>query len=348
VTILHQREKQFYQDQAKQLKDAFNSRYPDYVYRRRPNNSRRKRKPDGSAVRQVDKTAPLDMGDDVSGIGDVGESPTDSDDTQEVPPDWNEVRQSSYGDFSRFASPHAPSPSFPYPVAGHPLQSNGAHDSSLLYDQDPYSANQLHGPPLSASVAPPQPAHPLPYPRSYPYLAPLFGSEYSHETYIPVVRPAAWPLGSGHDCVAAHKSHSFSTSANSSAWPHRPSEASNPTLDTTFSPTYVLPTLNSPFYPNQTPSQSSISDSTYSPHAYSVSRSPGLSQSASSPGRDYNNSAYPSTLPRSHPNAASGRTGPFYPRRNSSPYSSHFQLLPPPSSGPGAPPNPSQAYWSRD
>ncbi|KAI9062314.1 HMG-box [Trametes sanguinea] len=39
-------DKKFYLDQAKKLKDNFNSKYPDYVYRRRPNNSRKKRKPD--------------------------------------------------------------------------------------------------------------------------------------------------------------------------------------------------------------------------------------------------------------------------------------------------------------
>ncbi|KAI6112243.1 hypothetical protein EDD16DRAFT_1805965 [Pisolithus croceorrhizus] len=41
-------EKQFYLDQAKQLKDNFNQKYPDYVYRRRPNNSRRRRKTDAA------------------------------------------------------------------------------------------------------------------------------------------------------------------------------------------------------------------------------------------------------------------------------------------------------------
>lgn len=41
-------EKQFYLDQAKQLKDNFNQKYPDYVYRRRPNNSRRRRRPDAT------------------------------------------------------------------------------------------------------------------------------------------------------------------------------------------------------------------------------------------------------------------------------------------------------------
>jgi hypothetical protein len=42
----HQSQKQFYQDLAKRLKETFNSKYPDYVYRRRPNNSRKRRRND--------------------------------------------------------------------------------------------------------------------------------------------------------------------------------------------------------------------------------------------------------------------------------------------------------------
>ncbi|KAG8931420.1 hypothetical protein FRC02_002754 [Tulasnella sp. 418] len=37
-------DKQFYLDRAKTLKDEFNARWPDYVYKRRPNNSRKRRK----------------------------------------------------------------------------------------------------------------------------------------------------------------------------------------------------------------------------------------------------------------------------------------------------------------
>ena len=53
-----QKDKKFYLDQAKKLKDTFNSKYPDYVYRRRPNNTRRKRKSD------TDPASPTDAGDD--------------------------------------------------------------------------------------------------------------------------------------------------------------------------------------------------------------------------------------------------------------------------------------------
>ncbi|KAH7330565.1 hypothetical protein B0J17DRAFT_156442 [Rhizoctonia solani] len=42
-------DKQFYLDQAKKLKDTFNTRWPDYVYRRRPNNSRKRRKVGGTS-----------------------------------------------------------------------------------------------------------------------------------------------------------------------------------------------------------------------------------------------------------------------------------------------------------
>ncbi|KAJ7110803.1 hypothetical protein C8R43DRAFT_161492 [Mycena crocata] len=36
-------DKQVYLDQAKQLEEAFNAKYPDYIYRRRPNNTRKRR-----------------------------------------------------------------------------------------------------------------------------------------------------------------------------------------------------------------------------------------------------------------------------------------------------------------
>ncbi|CAE6529592.1 unnamed protein product [Rhizoctonia solani] len=45
--------KQFYLDRARKLKDNFNARWPDYVYRRRPNNSRKRKRPDGVSVPPV-------------------------------------------------------------------------------------------------------------------------------------------------------------------------------------------------------------------------------------------------------------------------------------------------------
>ncbi|QRV79605.1 HMG (high mobility group) box protein [Ceratobasidium sp. AG-Ba] len=42
--------KQFYLDRARKLKDNFNARWPDYVYRRRPNNTRKRKRPDGAST----------------------------------------------------------------------------------------------------------------------------------------------------------------------------------------------------------------------------------------------------------------------------------------------------------
>ncbi|KAG9126989.1 hypothetical protein FRC07_001112 [Ceratobasidium sp. 392] len=42
--------KQFYLDRARKLKDNFNARWPDYVYRRRPNNTRKRKRPDAAST----------------------------------------------------------------------------------------------------------------------------------------------------------------------------------------------------------------------------------------------------------------------------------------------------------
>ncbi|KAJ7595324.1 hypothetical protein C8J56DRAFT_381939 [Mycena floridula] len=71
-------EKQFYLDQAKQLKEAFNSKYPDYVYRRRPNNSRKqRRRGDVGMIRNLD--AASDNGEDLAALHDLSESSPDLD-----------------------------------------------------------------------------------------------------------------------------------------------------------------------------------------------------------------------------------------------------------------------------
>ncbi|PPQ86450.1 hypothetical protein CVT24_010141, partial [Panaeolus cyanescens] len=70
-------EKQFYLEQAKQLKDTFNTKYPDYVYRRRPNNSRRRRRETGG---MRSGSAIPDPHDDSGVPGDIDISPTMDDD----------------------------------------------------------------------------------------------------------------------------------------------------------------------------------------------------------------------------------------------------------------------------
>ncbi|KAJ2932963.1 hypothetical protein H1R20_g4125, partial [Candolleomyces eurysporus] len=94
-----QSEKQYYQEQAKLLKESFNSKYPEYVYRRRPNNSRRRRRSDAS-LKSADGAAGGEDG--ISG-GDF-ESPTDGE----------EYDAKSDGSYPR--NSHEPPPMYAFPI----------------------------------------------------------------------------------------------------------------------------------------------------------------------------------------------------------------------------------------
>jgi hypothetical protein len=70
--ITTQADKAYYQNQARKLKDDFNSKYPDYVYRRRPNNNRKRRR---SADRgEGYESSGSDERDDRSGSADIKHS----------------------------------------------------------------------------------------------------------------------------------------------------------------------------------------------------------------------------------------------------------------------------------
>ncbi|KAI0039889.1 hypothetical protein FA95DRAFT_1577305 [Auriscalpium vulgare] len=142
-------EKQFYLDQAKRLKETFNTRYPDYVYRRRPNNSRKKRRadaPDPASSYPPDASSPAHSYPGVSGYADPdGELPRASSVASSL---------SSYADT-------------PYPHA------HGGHSvSGGLYTTASASASNSHGawgawpPPLRKSdpgpalFSPPPPHRP--------------------------------------------------------------------------------------------------------------------------------------------------------------------------------------------
>ncbi|EJD50089.1 hypothetical protein AURDEDRAFT_182555 [Auricularia subglabra TFB-10046 SS5] len=115
-------DKQYYLDLAKRLKDNFNSKYPDYVYRRRPNNSRRRRRGEhrvggqGSAAGDAYNGEGHDLDDDDLNI-DEPDSPQ-----QGYPPE-------SHAPFHTQALPHPtilPTHQQPYyPQSSHnPLTSN--------------------------------------------------------------------------------------------------------------------------------------------------------------------------------------------------------------------------------
>ncbi|TDL22440.1 hypothetical protein BD410DRAFT_262276 [Rickenella mellea] len=132
-------EKQFYLDQAKRLKDTFNSKYPDYVYRRRPNNSRKKRRTDNGLGRPFDGAATADAAEDGSASTEFDEhSPSEmhgnpdsvslSDHTAAVP---HHLAQPSL--YSRSSYPHAGSDHTVSPTYEVPPLSASSHSSTSSY-----------------------------------------------------------------------------------------------------------------------------------------------------------------------------------------------------------------------
>ncbi len=124
-----QSEKKFYLDQAKKLKDNFNSKYPDYVYRRRPNNSRKKRKPEPN---HDDPDAPAHLGDPDDPAYDDA-SPVDPDDPLGMVPSPQDVQ------YTRQHHPLNPSP--PAPGAYHGHGHGHGHDASAAACTYPYSSD---------------------------------------------------------------------------------------------------------------------------------------------------------------------------------------------------------------
>ena len=112
-------DKQFYLDQAKRLKETFNSKYPDYVYRRRPNNSRKKRRPDAIVNPLLDPSASGDVGDDFSAAHDFDYQSADGQDLgRDLAPSRGSSHSgvaSGYDDNSSVTSSHPALSSFGYP-----------------------------------------------------------------------------------------------------------------------------------------------------------------------------------------------------------------------------------------
>ncbi|KAK0217242.1 hypothetical protein IW262DRAFT_1464288 [Armillaria fumosa] len=227
-------DKQFYLDQAKQLKENFNSKYPDYVYRRRPNNSRKRRKTDASGMRAPDGSMPPDAGDDMP--GDLGEpSPSDGDDSQADPLDMGYSRMghsSHYGE----GSGHARLPTFPFGPSDMSYR-----DSRVSYMQQDRLHHSVSSPRLSGSG-------------QYPYLQRHGSGHYSESwdtssnrssgsSWFPHDRSAASPISA--------KSQSFPPLSSPSSWPSPNSPGPGPSPSSSTSNSYTFPTLNSPFFPTQ-------------------------------------------------------------------------------------------------
>ncbi|KIJ22564.1 hypothetical protein M422DRAFT_276978 [Sphaerobolus stellatus SS14] len=124
-------EKQFYLDQAKKLKENFNSKYPDYVYRRRPNNSRKKRRNDA---------APYDLHDfeDFDSV-----SPVEPHPHQHSLAHGGGYPRLPFPSFTAEPSSYYPSrhPSYDTPV--NPAAAYGPTSTSLYHDDDPHFTGSL-------------------------------------------------------------------------------------------------------------------------------------------------------------------------------------------------------------
>lgn len=186
-------DKQFYLDQAKRLKETFNSKYPDYVYRRRPNNSRKKRRPDATANPLLDPSAAGDTGDDFSVAHDFDYQSVDGQDpARDLAPSRSSSHSgmaSGYGDNSGVPSPHATLSPYGYPTNEYPashIPTSGPrlpHLSSIhVHDHPPSEAPSL------ASL----PSHHYPDTSMHSHAYP------SHASQAPTSAPSSSTSGPDH------------------------------------------------------------------------------------------------------------------------------------------------------
>ncbi|KAL0579087.1 hypothetical protein V5O48_002929 [Marasmius crinis-equi] len=311
-------EKQFYLDQAKQLKDTFNSKYPDYVYRRRPNNSRKRRRTDHSVSHSTGAAGhngSIDPGDALHGA-DLGESSHSEgghgvhghvNDTSasylRMPPLGPHDTSQKYGGSagvhhglqSRLPFAGSPSSGSPFPDLGSSFRGS---DHRLPFlppnGHEPHRSNTLPSPRSSHlnPILPPSQNH-------------LYGSNPSSQ----------WDSGrersSWSNTTSDRSTTRTSFSSSSSATPPLPGNSWSPpptassatqgsaANSSTTSNDFPFPTLNSPFYP---PSGSHPSSSappfTSSPTQSSSHLPPDSSSDRHSNYQSHHRNSYPSASPR--------------------------------------------------
>ncbi|GAV99329.1 hypothetical protein F5879DRAFT_990914 [Lentinula edodes] len=250
-------EKQFYLDRAKELKETFNSKYPDYVYRRRPNHSRKRRKTD-TGVHSVDGPGTPDA------IHDDG------------------LPRAPYDD--HHGSVH-PRPSLPSYGSSDPYGRESARHPYLNADRPNHHHHSM-SPPLNHNAPLPSPRLPgqsntIPALHSYLSSQNIPSAGQSHHMYGPSSSHHSSHGGSSWDHPRLDtsgklgndrldSSHGRSSSAGSnSMWPGTERSSSRGYAGQSGSPSgsgpnsstggggadsnFNFPTLNSPFFP--TPSQ---------------------------------------------------------------------------------------------
>lgn len=261
-------EKKFYLDQAKKLKDNFNNKYPDYVYRRRPNNSRKKKKLDADSPSAdtddgFEETSPIE--------GEYLPDPTSS--SYAYARSHNSSSSSTYDNQDAFVPQHVSSYSYATDYPSSHMVHQGSRSSMMSSGQESslpppilplripamgpnvdsqgYAVPPLHQPNLS----PHQTSHSMwESSRSSHRPDPVRGSS----TTLPALDTNVTGLRSGDmPMPSSSRSDAFSPQV-----PHRPwsssassnaSSSSGGAASSHYPPTSPFPTLTSSFRPAYSP-----------------------------------------------------------------------------------------------
>ena len=255
------------------MKDTFNTKYPDYVYRRRPNNSRKRRRTEGGVNRTLDNPLPSDTGDDISGSEILGEhSPIDDEHLTDSALDlqYPRIHQDppTYGERGNFVVPLSKGLSYSYPGSdiSHPEEPE-TRIPYLSSTHERVSQQTLSSARLAESHYPYIPARSNAQSVSQ-YTADPSTTQGNWESRVENARmlPPGWG-GSQNRCLAVSsdpKSHSYSSATSPPPpppWSSRSSAVSinPPNVVASQSSNYPFPTLNTPFYPSTSRTEADFS-----------------------------------------------------------------------------------------
>lgn len=269
------------------MKDNFNNKYPDYVYRRRPNNSRKKRKPDAEAQSPTDQS----VGGDTDDASVDDPSPVDGEDQSRDPHSAPYLYRPSSGTSGiyeggdSFMSSQA-TPSYPY-VADIPPAQYG-HTPRLSHPDQPLSQNSLTPlriPSLAETVASAQ-GQGLPYSTSRgssqaTITSPIHTAHSPHAYWDArhASRPdegrSNWPAidmsTSPQRSIPSSRADAFSPHVPARPWSSSASSATSSSSGGAPGSHYAtsqFPTLTSPFFPSQSPTQRSAEAVSPSPSSH--------------------------------------------------------------------------------
>ncbi|KAK2462651.1 hypothetical protein APHAL10511_005384 [Amanita phalloides] len=286
--IMPASEKQFYLDRAKQLKESFNTKYPDYVYRRRPNNSRKKskRRLDASMAGPMDSGNTPETGEDYGGaVGDYDAHPEGDD--RHYDPGPNVLHSRIHQDY--MGSAQSRSNPYPYVTSDPPYRHDSSHDPRISFLTQ--HSERLPGETSATSHRLPEiygyvPSHSQPPPA---HLYPTDPGE-AHDRWESRVGPARPGWITTHERTMPTTTQRYAQGAPT-GWTSAVTSAPASSSSSTPPGTFAFPTLTSPFYPSQAHLQSYQASTSSSSQSDSPVRydSP---TSHSTSGREYDGQNY--------------------------------------------------------